>query len=111
MSDEQPVLVLVRDLMFSSRITAEARAQQVAVKVIRDPLRLSYEAGTRLIIDLNQDGAIEAAMAWKKQHGGAVVGFVSHVDTETIAKAQESGIDQIVSRGQLAATLGEILRG
>ena len=111
MSDDQPVLVLVRDLMFSSRISAEARAQQVAVKVIRDPARLGDQGGTRLIVDLNQEGFIEAASAWKARGGGEVVGFVSHVDTETIAKARERGIDRIISRGQFSAGLCDILRG
>ena len=111
MSDDQSVLVLVRDLMFSSRISAEARAQQVAVKIIRDPARLNDESGARLIVDLNQDGAIEAASAWKGRCGGDVLGFVSHVDSETIAKAKEQGIDHIVSRGQFTASLADILRG
>jgi predicted nucleic acid-binding protein len=111
MADAIPVLVFVRDLMFSGRIVAEARASDIPVKVVRDAARLLDEPGTRLVVDLNQDGAIDAAAQWKARHGGHVIGFVSHVDTETIATARDRGIDQILSRGQFVQVVGELLRG
>jgi hypothetical protein len=110
MSETQPVLIFVRDLLFAGRIIAEARAINVSFKVIRDPARLLEEPGARLIVDLNQDGAIDAAAQWRARYGGHVIGFVSHVDTETIAKARDQGIDQILSRGQFVQVVGELLR-
>ena len=89
-SDRPPVLVLVRDLMFSGRIGATARAAGVALKVIRDPSALTGTKGRLLIVDLNQPGALEAAVTWKGESSPAadVVGFVSHVDAETITRAR-----------------------
>jgi hypothetical protein len=107
----EPVLVLVRDLMFSSRITATARAEGAAVKIVRDAAKLRGEAGRRLIVDLNQDGAIDAAVAWKASTGGDVIGFVSHVDADTIARARAAGIDRVMPRSRFVEELAEILRG
>jgi hypothetical protein len=104
------ILVLVRDLMFSSKITAAAREVGAAVKIVRDPAALSEMTGDRLIVDLNQAGALEAAMKWKSAAGGAVIGFVSHVDADTIAKAQQSGIDRVLSRGQFTQLLPNLLQ-
>jgi len=110
MPDNHPLLVVVRDLMFSSKIIAEARAQNIEVKIIRDPAKLQAEPGKRLFADLNQPGVIEAAAAWKSSTGGQVVGFVSHVDTPTIAQAKQAGLDRILARSQFTAQLAELIR-
>ena len=48
-----PILVLVRDLMFVSKIRATAAAQGAQIKTIRDSALLATEAGTRLLVDLS----------------------------------------------------------
>ena len=112
MSETEPydVLALVRDLMFSSKIIATARAEGTNVKIVRDPAKLADEVGNRLLVDLNQDGAIPAASAWKARTGGAVIGFVSHVDAPSIAKAREAGFDQVLARSRFVETLPELLK-
>jgi hypothetical protein len=111
MSETEPfdTLALVRDLMFSSKIIATARAQGVNVRIVRDPSKLAAETGDRLLVDLNQDGAIPAATEWKARTGGAVIGFVSHVDAATIAKAREAGFDQVLARSRFVETLPDLL--
>ena len=110
-SNVQPVLVLVRDLMFASKILGTAQAIGVSVKMVREPLKLAGEAGRRLIVDLNLEGAIEAAVAWKQARcGGEVVGFVSHVDGETIRKAREAGVDSVMARSEFVRSLEQVLR-
>jgi hypothetical protein len=101
----QPILVLVRDLMFSGRIGATARAENATVKIFRDPGKLAGETGKRLIVDLNLEGAVPAAIAWKQATGGEVVGFVSHVDTATITAAREGGLDRVMARSQFVQEL------
>jgi hypothetical protein len=107
------VLLLIRDLMFVSRVTGTAKELGVAVKVVRDPAKLAPEAqagqGGRLIVDLNLEGAVEAAAEWKAATGGSVAGFVSHVDTETIHRAREAGIDRVLPRSQFVQVLPELL--
>ena len=110
-SDPHPVLVLVSDLILSSRINATARAQGTPVIPLRDPKQLAAHEGKRLIVDLNQPGAIDAAVLWKQRNPEAsVIGFVSHVDMETIAKARTEGIDHILPRSRFVAELEQLLR-
>jgi hypothetical protein len=108
------VLLLVRDLMFMSRVVGTAKEMGVAVKVVRDPARLAAEAEGemqgRLIADLNLEGAIEAAAAWKGATGGSIIGFVSHVDGETIRRAREAGVDRVMPRSQFVQALPELLK-
>jgi hypothetical protein len=106
----EPILVLVRDLMFASKISGTAQAQGVSLKIIRDPDKLAGEKGDRLIVDLNQAGALEAATQWKAASAGPVIGFVSHVDHDTISRANEAGIDQVLPRSQFVARLADLLR-
>jgi hypothetical protein len=104
------VLALVRDLMFVSRIQSTAAATGVAVRVIRDPAAIATEAGSLLLADLNLPGALESAAAWRRSTGSAVVGFVSHVDADTIARARQSGLDRVMARSGFVPALPEILR-
>ena len=107
------MLALIRDLMFSSRVTGTAAELGIPVRVIRDPARLAGEPGRRLIVDLNQPGAIDAASAWRGRGGGRadVIGFVSHVDTATIQQARAAGIDRVMARSQFVQVLPQLLRG
>ena len=95
--------------MFSSKIIATARAQNAPVKVMRDPAKLAAEPGDRLIVDLNLEGAIPAAIAWKTSTAGHVTGFVSHVDAATIAAARAGGIDRVLARSEFVRVLEQLL--
>jgi hypothetical protein len=111
MSDKIPILILCRDLLFASKITATAQATATPFKLVRDASKLDDEPDARrLIVDLTQQGFIEAAAGWKQRTGGHVTGFAGHADVETIAQAQAAGLDTILARGQFAATLPEILK-
>ncbi len=106
------MLVLVRDLIFASRISVTAQAVGVDVQQLRDPAMLAAEsAGGRLIVDLNQTGALDAAIEWKKRTGGEVIGFVAHVDADTIRRARDAGVDQVLPRSRFVAQLESLLRG
>jgi hypothetical protein len=109
MPDPTPILILVRDLIFSTKITATARAANCPIKLMRDPSKLAGESGTRLIVDLNLEGAIPAAIAWKQATGGEVIGFVSHVDTALIVAARAGGIDRVMPRSEFVRVLPELL--
>jgi hypothetical protein len=90
-NERQTVLCLVRDLLFYSKIRAAAEAAGVGLKALRDPGRLADEIGCMLVVDLNQPGALDAAALWRERTDRPVVGFVSHVDTETITAARGGG--------------------
>ena len=59
MAQKLTVLVMVRDLIFATRIDATARAEGVTITLLRDPSRLRDAEGTRLILDLNEPGALD----------------------------------------------------
>jgi hypothetical protein len=105
-----PTLCLVRDLLFASKITVAAGHAGVTAVVVRDPSKLVDRDGSQLLVDLNQDGALAAAIAWRQRTGKPVVGFVSHVDTATIATARDAGIDRVLARSAFTAQLPQILR-
>ena len=104
-----PILARVRDRLFSSRISATARALNCQVKIIRDPARLANEPANFLVVDLNLAGAVEAAAEWKTGSERQAVGFVSHVDAETIAKARGLGIDRVMARSHFVEVLPKLL--
>jgi len=109
-ADPEPVLVLVHDMIFSSRIAAEARAAGVPFKIFGDPDALASTPGRKLIVDLNFQGATEAASAWQKSTGRPVIGFVSHADTQAIAAARAAGIDPVLARSRFVQVLPELLK-
>jgi hypothetical protein len=111
-NENPPILALVRDLMFSSRITAEARAASANIKIIRDPaaLELSDPTSTLMLVDLNLPGAIQAAAAWPSQSPTrTAVGFVSHEDATTISQARTAGIQQVLARSRFVQILPQLL--
>jgi hypothetical protein len=110
MSEAAPILLLCRDLMFVSKVTAAARAQVLPLRVVRDSSKLPAE-GVKLLVDLNLESAIAAASAWRAATGGRAIGFVSHVDTATIENARAAGLDEVLPRGRFSATLDQILAG
>jgi len=108
-----PVLALVRDLMFSTRVTGTATDLGIPLRLIRDPAQLAGQPGRRLIVDLNLAGAIDAAKIWREGAGVGmhVIGFVSHVDTATIQQARAAGIDRVMARSQFIQVLPQLLKG
>jgi hypothetical protein len=107
-----PILVLCRDLLFASKISSTAQSLGVQIKMIREVSKLSEEstAARRMIVDLNQDGFPLAAADWKRRTGGRVIGFVSHVDHQTIAAAKSEGLDIILARSAFVNQLPQLLQ-
>jgi DNA-binding NarL/FixJ family response regulator len=86
--------------MFSSKVTATARAVGSEVQVVREPGKLAGQSGRLLLVDLSLPGAIAAAASWKSDNPAArVVGFVSHVDTATIQRARQAGLEVMARSG------------
>jgi hypothetical protein len=105
------VIVLVRDLMFAGRVGATARAEGVAVKMLRDPAGLADADGARLVVDLDLAGALAAAVEWKKRTAGQVIAFVAHTNADAIRTAQHAGLDKVLARGAFVELLPRLLRG
>ena len=106
-----PLLLCIRDLLFASKVTATARANNIPFRGVRDFSRLLETPAEHLVIDLNAPGAVEAAAAWRAKFGGKVTGFVAHVAGPVIAAAREAGLDRVLSNGAFTARIDSILRG
>ena len=110
------VAVLIRDLIFETKIRATARSLNVDVWILRGPTELSglskEPKPQLLIVDLGigEGEAIEAIRA-AKSTGLHVVAFVSHVDVELADRAEKAGADVVLPRSRFAAQLPSNLLG
>jgi PleD family two-component response regulator len=113
------ILAAVDDLMFSSRISAAAKAAGATVRFARSVEAVlaaaREERPSLVILDLNiarvEPLAIVAAL--KREPGLAgvpTVGFVSHVDTPTIEAARLAGVDRVLARSAFVQQLPQILQ-
>lgn len=108
------------DLLFSIKISTAAKALGVDVYFERSPGKVIdtiREKRPRLVIfDLNSSkmqplSAIAAMKADPDLASIQALGFVSHVQADTIAAARQAGIDQVLARSAFSDRLGEILKG
>jgi CheY-like chemotaxis protein len=110
-----PVLVAVRDLVFRSKIHAAAERLGIPVRFAPRSAPLSEavrELGGRgtIIADLSEPGVLDEIRAAKEAPGVRVVGFLGHLQTDLARAAEEAGIDEVLTRGQLVRRLDEVLR-
>ncbi len=110
------VLVLVRDLLFSSRIGETARRLGYGFRAARsvDELRGGLAAGPGLVmVDLTAHGLdLEAALAVVEAAGrpAPVLAWTTHALWKTTRPLHDR-CDRVVTREQLTAELPELLRG
>ena len=109
-----PVLVAVRDLLFRSRIQAAAQRLGVDVRLLSRATPLAEGAramgsGT-VLADLAEPGVLDEIRAAKAAGGLRIVGFLGHLEVGLARAASEAGADEVLSRGDLARRLDEILR-
>jgi CheY-like chemotaxis protein len=112
------VLCVIDDLIFSIKISTAARrlgadvsfertAEQVVTRVrATRPSLVVFDLNSRTLEPLAAIGRLKQD---PELQAIRTLGFVSHVDTETIAAARQAGIDQVMARSAFAERLGEIL--
>ncbi len=114
------VVCAIEDLIFSIKISTAAKSLGIDLYFERsaDQILGTIRAKTpRLVIfDLNCDRLrpLEAIAAMKEDPAMKSIptlGYVSHVQTETIAAARQAGVDQVLARSAFSDRLGEILTG
>jgi CheY-like chemotaxis protein len=112
------ILCALDDLIFSVKISTAARQLGVDVYFERDAAqvvpRIREKRPALVIFDLNSGrldplGAIRAIKTDPELQSVRTLGFVSHVDSETIAAARGAGIDQVLARSAFVERLGDIL--
>jgi DNA-binding response OmpR family regulator len=109
------ILAAIHDLMFSSKVNAAAQGRPITwlkrgTKVIDEVAR---EKPDVLLIDLAapQLDAVNAIREIKKGAGITVIGYVDHTREDVMAAARDAGCDQVMSKGEFARRLPELLDG
>lgn len=112
-----PILVVVPDMIFSSRISAEARAQGRKVQFFRKLEALEVAVGQGgaavLLVDLNcaaPDPLEVIKMVRASSPTCEIVAFFSHVQGELAVRAQEAGASKVMPRSRFVQQLPEVLR-
>ena len=112
------ILAILDDLLFTSKIRSTAGHQGVTVSVARSSQaaleQMRAQAPSLVILDLNNPrtdplGTIAAMRADATLASIPTIGFVSHVDSQTIHAARDAGVHEVMARSAFAANLPEIL--
>ncbi len=109
------ILAAIHDLMFSSKVNAAAQGRPITwlkrgTNVVDEVAR---EKPDVLLIDLAapQLDAVNAIREIKKGAGITVIGYVDHTREDVMAAARAVGCDQVMSKGEFARRLPELLDG
>jgi CheY-like chemotaxis protein len=107
-------LLLSDDLIFTSRITGEARTIGMTIRAARSVEILKNlakaEMPSLLMIDLSNPGlVVEELLSWIKSMSAdkpiRVVAYGSHVDVGTLKAARAAGCDEVMPRSQFIERL------
>lgn len=110
------VVAAVDDLFFGARIRETGRQTKVEIEIVPTGQLLARagRGGVKaVILDLGAAAALDILRKLKGDPETAVVrvvGYASHVATETIAAAREAGCDQILARSAFTRQLPELLQ-
>ncbi len=110
------LIAVVDDVFFAARIRETARQVKVEVELVpAAKLRARAARGgvDAVILDLGAASALDSLRALRGDPATApapVVGFASHVATETIASARAAGCDQVLARSAFTRQLPDLLR-
>ena len=109
------VLAAIHDMMFSSKVNAAAQGRAITwlkrgTKVAEEVAR---EKPDVLLIDLAapQLDAINAIREIKQSAPITIIGYVDHTREDVMQAARSAGCDQVLSKGEFARRLPELLDG
>jgi CheY-like chemotaxis protein len=109
------VVAVLSDLMFTVRISDSAKRAGVPIQFVKtadEALRVANGA-TAIILDLNY-AAPELIVRMKsaeETRAIPLIGYVSHVESEVIRRAKESGCDTVMARSAFVQKLEEMMQG
>lgn len=113
------IVCVLDDLLFSVKISTAAKSTGAEVYFERTPgmaiAHIKEKQPSLVIFDLNSARlnplrAIAELKADPATRGIKTLGFVSHVQRDTIEAARQAGIDEVLARSAFAERLAEILK-
>ncbi len=112
--------VIVRDLMFASRIREAAKRSGVRLEFVKPGAgfaeKLASHPPAFFIVDLGAWGLDPFAIISEIREtpalsGARVIGFLPHVETGLKTKASEAGYDLVAARSWMAMNVDNIFAG
>ena len=110
-------LFLTEDLMFASRVGAQANELNISIETVSSVAQLDESLAcqpTLFVIDLAAVATdqLEATVATVRDRApnATIIAFGPHVWEAKLQAAQQAGCDQVLSRGQLHKEMTELLQ-
>src|SRR5688500_9586136 len=109
----RPVMVIISDLIFRSKIDEAARRAGVPLRVAKSPEQLERHLGNAtpavVLMDLEMEGVDTPAMLSRLRSNAEaakvpVIGFAGHANVEVIHAARADGV-QVMARSAFVAQL------
>ena len=121
LSTETKIYCFVDELFFLAKIQEVARKLNIKVEFVKTDKELLEKIGQNgdskpslIIFDLNNAAAkpLTAIPKLKKalKKGTAIIGFLSHLQADLKAKAQDAGCDMVLPRSAFSQNLPQLLR-
>jgi PleD family two-component response regulator len=113
------LLAVLNDLFFMAKINEATKRAGMAVGYAKTPeqvIELALaEPPALIIVDLNATALkpLEVIARLKSEaalKGVSVLGYVSHIDSETKLQAQRAGADMVLARSAFSLNLPQILK-
>ncbi len=112
------VVAVLSDLMFTVKIQDAAKRAGLTVDFVKsseDALAQAQTSPVVILLDLNDSAArpLDTISALKRDEQTskiALLGFVSHVQSELIQSARECGCDTVMARSAFSQNLPAILQ-
>jgi PleD family two-component response regulator len=110
---KKKIIVVLSDLMFTVKIQEAAKRAGIETIFVKTPdaaLKLAQEGPTAFILDLNASDIrplelIAQLKSAPETSKITLLGFVSHVQTDLRAAAQQQGCDMVVARSVFSEQL------
>ena len=108
-----PIVAIVPDLYFATRIAATAKAAGVELELVppqRAAARLATNDVSLVLLELGNRDALALVTELKRaQPGVAIVGFGPHVEAALLRDARAAGADAVMPRSQFVDKLPGLL--
>jgi CheY-like chemotaxis protein len=114
MSTDKRIVAAVDDVFFMAKVKDAATAAGLPIEFARsqqDAVERTSKGACLVVVDLNAPKfrPIELVVELKAL-GVSTLGFLSHVNVELRAKAEEAGADRVLARSALAQNINSIFR-
>jgi CheY-like chemotaxis protein len=112
--ESAPIVALVSDLIFQSKITGVAAHLGIRVQIVRSsPAALAAVSGAAgMLVDLSANEAETIDLITHVRQGNPflpIVGFFPHVEADLARRARAAGATRVLPRSQFTENLAEIL--